>query len=245
MYKIHEVEVDLARKLASLPPATTERSPIVKDVDEIPQPPFINETALFKNQWQLKMASATDYLRLVNEKYRPILHELSQEVKEKDWFEPKTVYGYFPAQSEGNEVIVYDAESAEEQSRELLRINFPRQREGRLLSVADFFSPKSSGRMDVIGFSVVTIGSRASEVTQQLFNAGDFTRYLYLHGLSVETAEALAEYMHRGMRKELGIATEDATDSRSSSIRSTGVHAIRLATRPARTSRIRPRYSPC
>ena len=94
--------------------------------------------------------------------------------------------------------------------RELLRITFPRQREGRLLSIADFFSPVESGRMDVIGFSVVTIGSRASLETQKLFEKGDFTTYLYLHGLSVETAEALAEYMHVVIRKELGIDAEDA-----------------------------------
>jgi 5-methyltetrahydrofolate--homocysteine methyltransferase len=225
----------VAEHLASLPAATTERSSIVKDVEEIPIPPFlgvrtrrdfdlnelykyINETALFKNQWQLKTASATDYLRLVEEKFRPILKELEQEVIANDWFDPKTVYGWFPAQSEGNEVIVYDPEGSsgdpEGQSRELLRINFPRQREGRLLSIADFFSPKKSGRMDVIGFSVVTIGSRASEATQKLFEGGDFTKYLYLHGLSVETAEALAEYMHVVMRKELGIDGEDAPDVR-------------------------------
>jgi 5-methyltetrahydrofolate--homocysteine methyltransferase len=220
-----------AEHLASLPAATTERSKIVVDVPEVPQPPsfgvkvrknfdmdtlfdFINETALFKNQWQLKTASATDYLRLVEEKYRPILKELCEEVKANGWFHPKTVYGWFPAQSEGNDVIVYDETSTPESSRELLRIAFPRQREGRLLSIADFFSPKSAGRMDVIGFSVVTIGSRASEVTQKLFEAGDFTRYLYLHGLSVETAEALAEYMHVQMRKEIGIANEDAPDVR-------------------------------
>ncbi len=248
--------------IAPLPASTsTARSAIIKDVPEIPQPPFfgvrvrkdfdldtlysyINETALFKNQWQLKTASATDYVRLVEEKYRPILKELSAEVKREGWFEPKTVYGWFPAQSDGNDVIVYDPESVSttkichpEQSappknchpersaaeskdlllspatgtpKELLRITFPRQREGRLLSIADFFSPKSTGRMDVIGFSVVTIGSVASQVTQRLFEAGDFTRYLYLHGLSVETAEALAEYMHRQMRLELGIAGEDA-----------------------------------
>jgi 5-methyltetrahydrofolate--homocysteine methyltransferase len=215
-----------AEHLASLSAPTTNRSPIVEDVAEVPRPPFfgvkvrrdfnldtlygfINEIALFKNQWQLKTASATDYLRLVNEKYRPILHELSAEVKRNDWFEPKTVYGYFPAQSEGNDVIIYDPVDHE---REVNRISFPRQREGRLLSIADFFSPRSSGRMDVIGFSVVTIGSRASEVTQQLFEAGDFTRYLYLHGLSVETAEALAEYMHKQMRIDLGIEADDAPD---------------------------------
>jgi len=216
----------LSEHLASLPEATTNRSPIVVDVEEVPVPPFfgvkvrrdfdldtlygfINETALFKNQWQLKTASATDYLRLVNEKYRPILHELSAEVKANNWFEPKTVYGYFPAQSDGNDVIIYDPVDHE---KELNRISFPRQREGRLLSIADFFSPRSSGRMDVIGFSVVTIGSIASDVTQKLFEKGDFTRYLYLHGLSVETAEALAEYMHKQMRIELGIEGEDAAD---------------------------------
>ena len=234
-----------------LPASTSrQRSAIVHDVPEIPQPPFfgvrvckdfdldtlyayINETALFKNQWQLKTASATDYLRLVEQKYRPILKELAAEVKREGWFEPKSVYGWFPAQSDGNDVIVYDPASVEsrvphlrdgnivaklgsshEVPKELLRITFPRQREGRLLSIADFFSPKSAGRMDIIGFSVVTVGSVASQVTQRLFEAGDFTRYLYLHGLSVETAEALAEYMHRHMRLELGIAGEDATEVR-------------------------------
>ncbi len=251
--------------IAPLPASTSsQRSTIVHDVPEIPQPPFfgvrvrkdfdldtlysfINETALFKNQWQLKTASATDYVRLVEEKYRPILKELSAEVKREGWFEPKVVYGWYPAQSDGNDVIVYDPEDYEPADRfaisspgarhagrsgeatqskdlrlslatatprELLRITFPRQREGRLLSIADFFSPKSTGRMDVIGFSVVTIGSTASTVTQKLFEAGDFTKYLYLHGLSVETAEALAEYMHKQMREDLGIAEEDSPETR-------------------------------
>jgi 5-methyltetrahydrofolate--homocysteine methyltransferase len=117
------------------------------------------------------------------------------------------VYGYFPAQSEGNDTIVYDPE---DQSKELLRITFPRQREGRMLSISDFLQPKSSGVMDVIGFSCVTIGSRASEVTAELFKGGEFTKYLYLHGLSVETAEALAEYTHKLIRKDLGIDNEDS-----------------------------------
>ncbi len=214
----------------SLLVAATEqvRSAVVKDADFIPQPPFygvrvrkdwnldevfgfINETALFKNQWQLKTASATDYLRLVEEKYRPILKEMEQEVKRNNWFEPRSVHGYFPAQSEGNDVIVYDPESVQQGSpRERLRITFPRQREGRLLSIADFFEPKSKGQMDVVGFSMVTIGQVASEVTQRLFESGDFTRYLYLHGLSVETAEALAELLHKKIREEMGIAALDS-----------------------------------
>ncbi len=224
--------------IAPLPASTSSaRSAIIKDVPEVPVPPFfgvrvrkdfdlgtlfayINETALFKNQWQLKTASATDYLRLVEEKYRPILRDLCAEVKRENWFEPRTVYGYFPAQSDGNDVIVYDpagytpSDPSTTPTRELLRITFPRQREGRLLSIADFFSPKLTGRMDVIGFSVVTIGSVASQVTQRLFEAGAFTRYLYLHGLSVETAEALAEYVHREIRMDLGINGEDAPEVR-------------------------------
>ncbi len=176
---------------------------------------YINETALFKNQWQLKTASASDYVRLVEEKYRPILRELKAEVKEKGWFWPKLVYGFYPAQADGNDVVVYEPEAAAASApRERLRIHFPRQRDGRKLSIADFFHPKDSGRMDVIGFSVVTIGDRASEETKKLFDAGDFTRYLYVHGLGVETAEALAEYAHKLIREELGIGGEDAAEVR-------------------------------
>jgi 5-methyltetrahydrofolate--homocysteine methyltransferase len=203
---------------------TTERSAVVQPAPNVPQPPFygvrvrrdfdlnevfayINHTALFKNQWQLKTASQTDYLRLVEEKYVPILADLEKEVAAKGWFEPKVVYGYFACQTEGNDVVLYDSPNAD---RELLRFTFPRQREGRKLSIADFFLPKESGQFDVIGLSVVTIGSRASAETKKLFDAGEFTKYLYLHGLSVETAEGLAELFHKNVREELGIAVNDA-----------------------------------
>jgi 5-methyltetrahydrofolate--homocysteine methyltransferase len=205
-------------------PVSTERSAWVQPAPDIPTPPFfgvrvkkdfnldevfpyINETALFKNQWQLKTASATDYVRLVEEKYRPVLEELKAEIKAKDWFHPQTVYGFFPAQADGNDIVVY---TPEDHTKERLRITFPRQREGRKLAITDFVLPKSSGQMDVIGFSVVTVGHRASEETKKLFDAGDFTRYLYVHGLSVETAEALAELVHKNIRAELGIGGEDA-----------------------------------
>src|SRR5712692_9099479 len=205
-------------------PVFAERSPVVKDAPNIPTPPFggekvrkdfdlrelfpfINETALFKNQWQLKTASQEDYVRLVEEKFRPIKKKLEEEVIGSGILEPKAVYGYFPAQSEGNDAIVYDPEN---NTKELLRFTFPRQREGRKLTISDFFSPKSSGKMDVIGLSLVTMGARASVETQKLFEAGEYTKYLYLHGLSVETAEALAEYLHKKMREELGIAGKNS-----------------------------------
>ncbi len=221
-------------------PVFAERSPVVTDAPNIPTPPFwgvhvrkdydlrelfryINETALFKNQWQLKTASQSDYLRLVDEKFRPILHKLEDEVASSGLFAPAVVYGYFPAQSDGNDVVVYEPPKAqarpcgtrwEEGLPEILRFTFPRQREGRRLAVADFFAPKASGKMDVIGLSLVTIGPKASVETQRLFEGGEYTKYLYLHGLSVETAEALAEYHHKKMREELGIANEDSPEIR-------------------------------
>jgi 5-methyltetrahydrofolate--homocysteine methyltransferase len=219
-------------------PVFAERSAVVSDAPSIPTPPFwgvrvrkdfdlrevfqyINDTALFKNQWQLKTASQEDYARLVEQKFRPIKLKLQEEIIASGIFEPKVVYGYFPAQADGNDVIVYESESkptkghdGSQRKGELLRFTFPRQREGRKLCISDFFAPKSSGKMDVLGLSLVTIGSKASEETQRLFEGGEYTRYLYLHGLSVETAEALAEYLHKKMREELGIAGEDSAHIR-------------------------------
>jgi 5-methyltetrahydrofolate--homocysteine methyltransferase len=219
-------------------PVFAERSAVVGDAPNIPEPPFwgvrvkhydvrevfpyINETALFKNQWQLKTASQADYVRLVEEKFRPIKKKLEAEVAESGLFEPKVVWGYFPCQSDGNDVVVYEPVVEEPSlrsagqpgaavpTRELLRFTFPRQKEGRRLCISDFFAAKTSGKMDVIGFSLVTIGARASIETQRLFEGGEYTKYLYLHGLSVETAEGLAELHHKTMREELGIAGEDA-----------------------------------
>jgi 5-methyltetrahydrofolate--homocysteine methyltransferase len=228
-------------------PVFSERSAVVTDAPNIPEPPFwgvrvvkdydlrelfqyVNDTALFKNQWQLKTASQEDYARLVEEKYRPIKKKLEEDVIAAGWFEPKVVYGYFPAQGDGNDVVVYDPGQRGESSRrdgrprpckpsearqqptpkEILRFTFPRQKEGRRLCISDFFAAPSSGKMDVLGLSLVTIGPKASVETQRLFEGGEYTRYLYLHGLSVETAEALAEFHHKKMREELGIAADDS-----------------------------------
>jgi 5-methyltetrahydrofolate--homocysteine methyltransferase len=206
---------------------------VVKDYDLRELFAYINDTALFKNQWQLKTASQQDYARLVEEKYRPIKKKLEDDVIAAGWFEPKVVYGYFPAQGDGNDVVVYappasqlsvsgekqnekqnDKQNEKQNLKELLRFTFPRQREGRRLCISDFFAAPSSGKIDVLGLSLVTIGSKASIETQRLFEGGEYTRYLYLHGLSVETAEALAEYHHKKMREELGIAGEDSPHTR-------------------------------
>ena len=214
-------------------PVFAERSPVVKDAPNIPVPPFwgvkvrkdfdlrelfpfINETALFKNQWQLKTASQEDYLRLVEEKFRPIKKKLEEEVIASGILEPKVVYGYFPAQSEGNDTIVYDpmcrgrTRTASAAQRNCCALPSPASAKAASFPSPTSSLPKSSGKMDVIGLSLVTMGARASVETQKLFEAGEYTKYLYLHGLSVETAEALAEYLHKKMREELGIAGEDS-----------------------------------
>jgi len=182
------------------------------DLREIFQ--YINETALFKNQWQLKTASQEDYGRLVETKYRPILKDLEGEVIAAGWFEPKVVYGYFGAQGDGNDVVIYnlpaDWKQGDAVPQEALRFTFPRQREGRGLCISDFLLPKSGGKMDILAMSCVTIGDKASHETQKLFEGGEYTKYLYLHGLSVESAEALAELSHKMVRQELGISGEDS-----------------------------------
>ena len=127
-------------------------------------------------------------------KCRPILKELQDEVIASGRFEPKVVYGYFGAQEEGNDVIVYNPAQGSKQGdpvpTEALPFTFPRRKEGRHLSIPDFFVSKANGKMDVLGLTCVTIGAKASHETQKLFEDGEYTKYLSLHGLSVETAEA-------------------------------------------------------
>jgi 5-methyltetrahydrofolate--homocysteine methyltransferase len=209
----------------------TARSAVQSDI-EIPRPPFygsrvvedislddvfafVNETALFKGQWQFKQGRrpAEEYESLVKDKVRPIYEELKERSKRENLLQPRVVYGYFPAQSSGNDLIVYQ----EDQATERLRFTFPRQpagQGGKNLCLADFFASKESGRMDTVAFHLVTMGSRASEYSQELFKSDNYAEYLYFHGLSVEGAEALAEFWHKRIREELGIAGEDAADVR-------------------------------
>jgi 5-methyltetrahydrofolate--homocysteine methyltransferase len=206
----------------------TTRSAVRQDV-EIPRTPFygsrvvtdillddvfafVNETALFKGQWQFKQGKrpAEEYEALVRDKVRPIYHELKERSKLEQLLQPRVVYGYFPAQSSGNDLIIYH----EDETTERTRFTFPRQPGGKNLCLADFFAAKDSGRVDVVGFHLVTMGSRATEYSQELFKSDNYAEYLYFHGLSVEGAEALAELWHKRIREELGIAAEDAADVR-------------------------------
>jgi 5-methyltetrahydrofolate--homocysteine methyltransferase len=118
------------------------------------------------------------------------------------------VYGYFPCGSEGDDLIIYQ----EDQRTERLRFTFPRQTDDRFLCLSDFFAPVNSGKTDVVAFHLVTMGRIASDTSAKLFAANDYKKYLYFHGLSVESAEALAELWHKKIREELGIAGKDSPD---------------------------------
>jgi 5-methyltetrahydrofolate--homocysteine methyltransferase len=128
-------------------------------------------------------------------------------VQTEQVMEPAVVYGYWPCWSEGDDLVVVDPETPE---KEIARFTFPRQRRDRFLCLADYFRPRDSGTLDVVGFHLVTMGSRVSEVTAELFAKDAYREYLELHGLSVQLAEALAERWHARVRSELGIDGGDA-----------------------------------
>lgn len=214
-------------------------------LDEIPSPPFwgvkvvdnipldeifkyVNEVALFRGQWQFRKRKLSDeeYDQLVKEKILPIYEELKQKVKEKNLFKPKVVYGYFPAQSHKNDLIIYKPKGLTEtelyniweinlnktQLEEFLRFTFPRQKDKRNLCISDFILPFESGKFDVVAFHVVTVGEEATEYSKYLYSNDHYSDYLFFHGLSVETAEALAEYWHKKIREELKIDYADAEE---------------------------------
>ncbi|MER5910608.1 methionine synthase [Streptomyces sp. NPDC001982] len=202
------------------------RSDVATD-NPVPTPPFwdtrvikgiqlkeyaswLDEGALFKGQWGLKQARTGDgptYEELVDTEGRPRLRGLLDRLQTESLLEAAVVYGYFPCVSKDDDLIILD-----ERGNERTRFTFPRQRRGRRLCLADFFRPEETGETDVVGLQVVTVGSRIGEQTAKLFEANSYREYLELHGLSVQLAEALAEYWHARVRSELGFAGEDPDD---------------------------------
>ncbi|WP_405494655.1 methionine synthase [Streptomyces sp. NBC_00096] len=167
---------------------------------------WLDEGALFKGQWGLKQARAggATYEELVESEGRPRLRGLLDKLHTENLLEAAVVYGYFPCVSKGEDLIILD-----DAGNERTRFTFPRQRRGRRLCLADFFRPEESGETDVVGLQVVTVGSRIGEATAKLFASDSYREYLELHGLSVQLAEAMAEYWHARVRAELGFGGED------------------------------------
>ena len=206
---------------------TTARSDISADVP-VPEAPFLgtevikgipladyaaylDERALFMGQWGLKPSRARDgasYEELVETEGRPRLRMWLERIQTEGLLEAAVVYGYFRAVSSGNDLIVL----AQDGTTELERFTFPRQRRDRRLCLADFFKPAGSDQTDVVAFQLATMGPRISEATAELFAKNAYREYLELHGLSVQLAEALAEYWHTRIRRELGVGGADPAD---------------------------------
>jgi 5-methyltetrahydrofolate--homocysteine methyltransferase len=172
--------------------------------------PFINETTLYQFQWGFRKTGKTraEWKDWAEENVRPIMFDMLKRCAIEGIMEPKAVYGYWKAASEGDAIVLFD----EDGTTEVGRFDLPRQKKEGGICMADFVRDIDSGERDVIGLQAVTVGARASEVAQEWFAENKYKDYLYLHGISVETAEAMAEYVHKRIRAELGFADQDARE---------------------------------
>ncbi|MBW4493881.1 MAG: methionine synthase [Oscillatoria princeps RMCB-10] len=224
------------------PQVDTRRSEAVAVDIERPTPPFwgarvlqpedisleevlwyLDLQALIVGQWQFrkpKEQSREEYDAFLAEKVYPVLEVWKRRIVEERLLQPQVVYGYFPCQAEGNSLLVYEAATLVETRfiasppSPVARFDFPRQKSMRRLCLADFFAPVESGAIDVFPMQAVTVGNVATEYAQKLFAANQYTDYLYFHGLAVQTAEALAEWTHARIRRELGFASQEPDNIR-------------------------------
>jgi len=201
----------------TLPPAPDLPKPpflgtrVVTGIDLAEVFRFINERTLIGTQWQFRKNNVkpAEYERQMRDVAYPLLDRLKRECIRDRILQPAAVYGYFPAAGEGNDLVIFE----DDYKTERLRFHFPRQLGRDSLCLADYFAPRQGGRaVDHAGFFVVTVGRHASDRTQQLFRENKYTDYMYLHGLSVETAEATAEYWHKRLRQDWGIGGDDDPD---------------------------------
>jgi 5-methyltetrahydrofolate--homocysteine methyltransferase len=205
-----------------VPEVQTERSATVATDNPLFTPPFVgsrvakgialddiaaflNETALFRNQWGFRPEDGEDD-QAFKIRVRAVLREQLALAKQEDLLIPQVAYGHFAANSEGQDLIIWSDDS---RSEELTRFTFPRQKDEPNLCISDFFRPRGEDEGDYASFMVVTMGSKVSERAAELFAENRYQEYLFLHGLGVEMAEALAEYWHHRIRQELGFADED------------------------------------
>ncbi len=184
---------------------------VIKGVPLAEYAAYLDERALFMGQWGLKPSrgqGGASYEDLVETEGRPRLRMWLERMQTESLLEAAVVYGYFRCVSSGNDLIVLGPDGV----TELERFSFPRQRRDRRLCLADFFKPQDSGagaQTDVVAFQLATMGNRVSQATAELFAKNSYREYLELHGLSVQLTEALAEYWHARVRRELGLAGSD------------------------------------
>ncbi|MBU1423448.1 MAG: methionine synthase [Bacteroidetes bacterium] len=203
------------------------------ELDEVFE--YLNEIALIKGQWQVYKGNKTEeeYRSFLKEAIYPELQALKLRIKSEKLLTPKVIYGYFPCQSDGNDLIIYkpkiisNIESAYggrisnppkadefRNFQEWMRFTFPRQKSDRFLCLSDYFASKTSSLIDVVAFQIVTVGSIAVEYSKKLYSQNSYKDYLYFHGISVKAAEALAELWHKKIRQELNIHQKDATEKK-------------------------------
>jgi 5-methyltetrahydrofolate--homocysteine methyltransferase len=181
---------------------------VIRDIplDEVFE--LLDLDELYRLQWGGR-GSGEQYEATVRNEFKPTLDRLTAQAKREGWIVPRAVYGLFPVQSEGNDLIVYDPAAYQSDGaslRQIARFHFPRQEGRDRLCLADYFRSTQSSDVDVVGLQVVSVGDDATRRFEVLQAAGEYTEAFYSHGLSVEAAEATAEWMHRHIRRELGIS---------------------------------------
>ena len=172
--------------------------------------PFLNERSLYQFQWGFRKQGRTleDFLGWAKQELRPIMKRMFTLCEQEDILRPQAIYGYWKAAGQGNDLVVFEQDG----TTEVARFTLPRQPKEDGECIADFFRDVDDAERDVIGLQVVTVGQRASDTARLWFEDNRYQDYLYLHGLSVELAEAMAEYTHKRIRAECGFAAEDDRD---------------------------------
>ncbi|HYB14372.1 MAG TPA: vitamin B12 dependent-methionine synthase activation domain-containing protein, partial [Streptosporangiaceae bacterium] len=196
---------------APVPEAPFLGTEVIRGIPLAEYAAYLDERALFMGQWGLKPSrggTGMSYEELVEAEGRPRLRMWLERAQTEGLLEAAVVYGYFRCVSSGNDLVVLSGDGATEQER----FTFPRQRRDRRLCLADFFKPEGSGQTDIVAFQLATMGPRVSAATGELFAKNAYREYLELHGLSVQLTEALAEYWHARVRRELGIGGADPDD---------------------------------
>jgi len=194
----------------STPPVPPFWGAKVMEADPRALVPFINERSLYQFQWGFRKAgrSLEDFLGWAKQELRPVLKRMLALTDEQKILKPQSIYGYWKCAGQGNDLILFE----EDGTTEVARFNMPRQPKEDGECIADFVRDIDDEGRDVIGLQVVTVGQKASDVAREWFDANRYQDYLYLHGLGVEMAEAMAEYTHKRIRAEWGFAAEDERD---------------------------------
>ncbi len=222
---IKEAEFELGQTMSTPSSKSSQIKRTVKPAPNIPVPPswgvrvvqnmpleivfkHLSLNELFRLSWGAKNSHGEEWVKLKKE-YEARLERMQKEALAEGWLKPQGLYGYWPAQADGDQLVVYEPESVQSSTpKEMTRFSFPRQNSGEYLCLADYFEETGSRKMDTVALQVVTVGDAATQRFDRLQAANDYTEAYFSHGLAVQTAEAAADFLHRHIRKELGMAKE-------------------------------------